>query len=60
MDVVTETVIDRPRAEVAEYASDPDNVPRWYVNIHSVEWKRALSQWKPPTPGSRSAKARPE
>ena len=39
MDVVTETVIDRPRAEVAEYASDPDNVPRWYVNIHSVEWK---------------------
>jgi len=39
VDVLTETVIDRPPAEVAAYAGDPSNTPRWYVNIKSVEWK---------------------
>jgi hypothetical protein len=39
VDVLTETVIRRPCAEVAAYAGDPTNAPEWYVNIASVEWR---------------------
>ncbi len=39
VDVVTETVIARPVTEVAAFAGDPSNAPKWYVNIEAVEWK---------------------
>lgn len=39
VDVLSEVVIARPRAEVAAFAAEPDNAPRWYVNIKSVEWR---------------------
>ena len=41
VDVVTSTTIARPRAEVAAFAADPDNVTRWYRNIVAVEWETA-------------------
>src|SRR4249919_793999 len=39
VDVLTETVIRRPVAEVSAFAGDPTNAPDWYVNIDSVEWR---------------------
>ncbi len=38
VDVVTETVIDRPVEAVATYVGDPGHAPEWYVNIVSVRW----------------------
>jgi uncharacterized protein YndB with AHSA1/START domain len=51
VDVRTEIEIARPRSEVASYAANPDNAPRWYVNIEAVEWKSA----RPAVVGSRIA-----
>ena len=38
IDVMTEIRIERPRAAVAAFSSDPANAPRWYRNIHTVRW----------------------
>jgi hypothetical protein len=49
VDVTTEIDIDRPRAEVAAYATDPDNATAWYENIKAIEWQTP----KPVAVGSR-------
>lgn len=49
VDVQTEIEIDRPRREVAAYASDPDNATAWYANIEAAEWRSP----KPLAVGSR-------
>jgi uncharacterized membrane protein len=51
VDIQTDIEINRPRAQVAAYASDPDNATAWYQNITAVEWKSP----KPAAPGSRIA-----
>lgn len=39
VDVLTETVIARPRAQVAAYAAEPSNAPKWYANIRAATWE---------------------
>lgn len=51
VDVISEIDIDRPRDEVAAFASDPDNATTWYANIRAVRWETL----KPLQVGSRIA-----
>jgi uncharacterized protein YndB with AHSA1/START domain len=51
LDVTTEITIARPRAEVAAYASEPENATSWYANIERAEWLTP----KPLAVGSRFA-----
>lgn len=39
VDVQTEALIERTVTEVAAFSANPDNAPRWYANIESVEWR---------------------
>lgn len=39
IDVTATIVIERPIAEVAEFAGDPSNAPTWYRRIDSAEWE---------------------
>ena len=39
VNVQTEIIINQPQKTVVEFASNPDNVPVWYKNIKSAEWK---------------------
>jgi Polyketide cyclase / dehydrase and lipid transport len=39
IDAETEVTIAHPRADVAEYACEPDNATEWYANIESAEWQ---------------------
>jgi uncharacterized membrane protein len=41
VDVRTEIEIQRPRHDVADYASNPDNALAWYEHIREVEWNSA-------------------
>src|SRR5262245_54649325 len=38
-DVLTNIEIDRPRSEVADYVSNPENATEWNQGISKVEWK---------------------
>jgi uncharacterized membrane protein len=49
VDVRTEIEIQRPRHDVADYASNPDNARAWYEHIKEVSWNKA----KPLEVGSR-------
>jgi uncharacterized membrane protein len=51
VNIFTEIIINKPLEVVADYATNPENAPEWYVNIKTAEWKTA----KPLAVGSKVA-----
>ena len=47
IDVSTEIDINCSRDKVAEYSANPDNAPKWYVNIKAAKWRDAktIKSW---------------
>ncbi len=43
VDITVERVIRADRHDVAAFAADMGNAPKWYRNIASVEWETAPS-----------------
>jgi hypothetical protein len=41
VDVEVHATFHRPRAEVAGYCCDPENVTAWYGNVTAVQWETA-------------------
>jgi hypothetical protein len=39
VNVTTQIKIAAPVKKVAEYVTNPDNAPLWYINIKSVKWQ---------------------
>lgn len=39
VDVVVESLINRPVDEVSAFAGDPSHAPEWYANIKRIEWQ---------------------
>ena len=39
VEISSEIVIERPRAEVAAYVTEPDNAIDWYEHIQRVVWR---------------------
>ena|SRR5689334_22763149 len=39
IDVSTKIDINCSRDKVAEYSANPDNAPKWYVNIKGAKWR---------------------
>ena len=54
VDVLTTIAIDLARADVAEYACNPENAPLWYRNIDSAEWQPSADE--PDTSGGPPAR----
>jgi len=39
VNITTTITINRPIKDVFAYATNPDNAPKWYKNIKSIEWE---------------------
>lgn len=47
------TIIDRPAAEVYDFARDPQNLPRWAAGLGGTDVQHEVEQWSMNTPMGR-------